>query len=319
MNADDARRNEIANAGQRLERFLQTLSPEDLAQPSACEGWTVADLVGHLIERGNPIPDQIERGLAGDLSPTPGAADSPPESEDQFRRDLDRRAVTLRQELGGNLLSEFARVNREFDRVLSLVAPDDWDKLCYHRLRPETVRAKADIRIAELAMHEWDIHWAFDRSATLAPDSLPGLISASGRAVRRAFRPDPSPPPGTLPLCTNRRGRRNGRRHPGPRRRNFRPGRPAGTRQPARRNLPLRRRHLRNDHFRPPEAERCPGPRPNNGRRRRNAGQRFHRRIRRRLTLRRPIRRRIPGPYTRGPVIPRPRHSRESGNPRHPY
>lgn len=194
MNADDACRNEIANAGQRLERFLQSLSPEGLAQPSACEGWTVADVAGHLIERGRPIPDQIERGLAGDLSPTPGAPDSPPESEDQFRRDLDRRAVTLRQELGGNLLTEFARVNREFARVLSLVASDDWDKLCYHRLRPETVRAKADIRIAELAMHEWDIHWAFDRNATLAPDSLPGLISASGRAVRRAFRPDPSRP-----------------------------------------------------------------------------------------------------------------------------
>ena len=194
MNADDARRNEIANAGQRLERFLQSLSPEDLAQPSACEGWTVADVVGHLIERGQPIPDQIERGLAGDLSPTPGAADSPPESEDQFRRDLDRRAVTLRQELVDGLLTEFDRVNREFDRVLLQVAPADWDKLCYHRLRPETVRAKADIRIAELAMHEWDIHWAFDRNATLAPDSLPGLVSASGRAVRRAFRPDPSRP-----------------------------------------------------------------------------------------------------------------------------
>ena len=194
MNADDARRQEIANAGQRLERFLQTLTPEDLAQPSACEGWTVADVVGHLIERGRPIPDQIERGLAGDLSPTPGVSDSPPESEDQFRLDLDRRAVDLRRELGDGLRAEFARLNREFDRALSLVAPDDWDKLCYHRLRPETVRAKADIRIAELAMHEWDIHWTFDRDAALAADSLPGLVSASGRAVRRAFRPDPSRP-----------------------------------------------------------------------------------------------------------------------------
>ena len=54
------------------------------------------------------------------------------------------------------------------------------------------MRAKVDIRIAELAMHEWDIHWAFDQNATLAEDSLPGLVSASGRAVRRAFRPDPA-------------------------------------------------------------------------------------------------------------------------------
>ena len=77
-------------------------------------------------------------------------------------------------------------------------SPDDWDKLCYHRLQPETVRSKVDIRIAELAMHEWDIHCAFDPDAALAEDSLAGLINASGRAVRRAFRPDPAR---TSPWC----------------------------------------------------------------------------------------------------------------------
>ena len=181
MNADDARREEIARAAQRLESFLQTLGPEQLAQQSACEGWTVADVVAHMVERGGPIPDQIERGLAGDLSPTPGVSTAPPDSEDQFRVDLAHDAVALRRKLGDRLLDEFARVNREFDRVMALVQPDDWDKLCYHRLRPETVRAKVDIRIAELAMHEWDIHWAFDRDAPLAEDSLPGLVSASLR------------------------------------------------------------------------------------------------------------------------------------------
>ena len=192
MNADDARREEITRAGRRIEGFLQGLSPADLARQSACEGWTVGDVVGHLIERGAPIPDQIERGLSGDISAPPDALDDPPLSEDQFRQDLDRRAVALRQDLGDGLLGEFARVNREFDRVLALVQPSDWDTLCYHRLRPETVRSKADIRIAELAMHEWDMRWAFDPDAKLAEDSLPGVVYASGRAVRRAFRPDPS-------------------------------------------------------------------------------------------------------------------------------
>ena len=190
MSEDEARREEISRASRRIEVFLQTLSPENLSGQSACEGWTVADVVGHLVERGRPIPDQIERGLAGDLSPTPGVSDDPPANEDQFRIDLDRRAVTLRQELGEGLLQEFSRVNREFERVLALVQRDDWEKLCYHRLRPETVRSKADIRIAELAMHEWDMRWAFDRSAVLAEESLAGLVSASGRAVRRAFSAD---------------------------------------------------------------------------------------------------------------------------------
>ena len=121
MNADEARREEIAGAAQRLEGFLQTLEPDELAWQSACEGWTVADVVAHLVERGGPIPDQIERGLAGDTSPTPGITTAPPASEDQFRQDLDHSAVALRQELGGRLLEEFARLNREFDRVLALV------------------------------------------------------------------------------------------------------------------------------------------------------------------------------------------------------
>ncbi len=192
MNDDQARREEITRVSQRVESFLQTLGPDDFARQSACEGWTVSDVVGHLIERGGPIPGQIERGLAGDISAPPGALDDPPLNEDQFRIDLDRRAVQLRQELGDGLLGEFIRVNREFDRVLSQVQPDDWEALCYHRLRPETVRSKTDIRIAELAMHEWDIRWAFDPGASLAEDSLPGLVNASGRAVRRAFRPDPA-------------------------------------------------------------------------------------------------------------------------------
>lgn len=189
--ADDARRTEIANAGRRLKPFLESLSPSDLGPQSACEGWTVADVVPHIIARGRPIPHQIQRGLAEDLSPTPGVSDAPPEDEDVFRRELDHRAVALRRELGDDLLPEFPRLNPEFDRVPSLLRPEDWDQLCYHRLRPEMARAKADIRIAELATHERDLRWAFDRGAALAADSLPGLVSASGRAVRRAFRPDP--------------------------------------------------------------------------------------------------------------------------------
>ena len=192
MSEDIARRDAVIRSGKRIEDFLQTLANDELWRQSACESWKVADVTAHLIERGRPIPDQIERGLMGDLSPTPGASDDPPISEAQFAFDLSQRAVALRHELGSTLLEEFAHVNREFERVLRLVGEDDWEKLCYHRLRPETVRSKVDIRIAELAMHEWDMKWAFDHDAKLAEESLPGLVNASGRAVRRAFHADAS-------------------------------------------------------------------------------------------------------------------------------
>ncbi len=189
---DIARKEEVIRSGKRIEGFLNSMADHQLSLQSACEAWTVADVIAHLIERGLPIPEQIERGLAGDLTPTPGTTDDPPVSEEQFALDLNERAVALRRALGSSLLEEFARVNREFERVLGSVGDDDWEKLCYHRLRPETVRSKVDIRIAELAMQEWDMRWAFDHEASLAEESLPGLVTASGRAVRRAFRADGS-------------------------------------------------------------------------------------------------------------------------------
>ena len=71
MNADDARREEIIRAGRRLENFLQSLGPEDLERQSACEGWTVGDVAGHLIERGGPIPGPDRARTGGDhLRPT---------------------------------------------------------------------------------------------------------------------------------------------------------------------------------------------------------------------------------------------------------
>ena len=55
MNTDEVRKDEIARAAQRLEAFLETLTPDDLARQSACEGWTVADVVGHLVSGAAPF------------------------------------------------------------------------------------------------------------------------------------------------------------------------------------------------------------------------------------------------------------------------
>jgi uncharacterized protein (TIGR03083 family) len=190
MYTDNERLIALKAAAQRLERFLEALEPDDWDRPSACEGWTVADVVAHLVERGAPIPDQITRGLAGDTSPSPGTPSGPPTSEDQFREDLDHGAVELRRSLGVELAAEFAALNRRFGQLIDGLKPEDWDTPCYHRLRLETVRSKVDIRLTELAMHEWDIRWAFDRGAEVPEDSLPGMVNTAYRAARRAFRPD---------------------------------------------------------------------------------------------------------------------------------
>ena len=190
MYTDNERPIVLKATAQRLERFLEALEPDDWDRSSACEGWTVADVVAHLVERGASIPDQITRGLAGDTSPSLGTPPGPPTSEDQFREDLDRGAIEIRRRLGGDLAREFADLNRRFDQLIEGLKPQDWDTPCYHRLRLETVRSKVDIRLTELAMHEWDIRWAFHPGSQLPDDCLPGMVNTAYRAARRAFRPD---------------------------------------------------------------------------------------------------------------------------------
>ena len=190
MYTDSERPVVLKATAQRLERFLETLGPDDWTRPSACEGWTVADVVAHLVERGAPMPGDISRGLAGDTSPSPGTPPGPPTSEDQFRDDLGRDAVELRMRLGDRLAAELSDQNRRFDQAIEGLKPQDWDTPCYHRLRLESVRSKVDIRLTELAMHEWDIRWAFDPGVQLPDDCLPGMVNTAYRAARRAFRPD---------------------------------------------------------------------------------------------------------------------------------
>ena len=72
MMEDTARKEEVIKSGKRIEGSLNSIADHQLSLQSACEAWTVADVIAHLIERGRPIPEQIERGLAGDLTPTPG-------------------------------------------------------------------------------------------------------------------------------------------------------------------------------------------------------------------------------------------------------
>ena len=45
---------------------LNALSPEELQIPSACVGWSVADVIGHLA--GQEHASRVRRGLEGDYS-----------------------------------------------------------------------------------------------------------------------------------------------------------------------------------------------------------------------------------------------------------
>jgi SCP-2 sterol transfer family protein/mycothiol maleylpyruvate isomerase-like protein len=112
--------------------------------------------------------------------------------EDAFRAWIAQSAIAARARLGDQLLAVFSASNDHLDQVLATLRPQDWETLCHHPMGPEPVRTFIDMRITELAMHGWDMRSRFDPQATLAPDSVPALLTTIPRAVRRAFRPDAS-------------------------------------------------------------------------------------------------------------------------------
>lgn len=173
-----------------VKEYLGSLSSEDLKRDSACEGWTVADVIGHLA--GQPFVSRMNRGLQGDFSPDGGAPAVTGHDEDGFARSIFDRAKSTKEQHGEELLEILCQHLDEDVEFFNNMKPEDWDKLCYWPPGPEPVRILLDMRISELTMHIWDIRSVLDDEHHLSEDSVTVLIDTVDRAVRRAFRPDPS-------------------------------------------------------------------------------------------------------------------------------
>ena len=187
MSTDADRAKALHDEAKRLEAFLSGLSAEAWQRPSRCDQWLVADVVAHLIEDRHA--ERITRGLQGDLTPS-GFVPDETLSEDVLQASVTQHPITLRRQLGDDLLAAFYTENERVDHMLSGLKPEDCDTLCYHPGSPRPIRTMIVIRLMELALHGWDIRASFDPQASLSEDVLPSLLQTMPRAVRRAFRPD---------------------------------------------------------------------------------------------------------------------------------
>ena len=178
-------RREVADFKQRLAH----LPPGAWGQPSACAGWTVAEVMGHLA--GQDFALRVRRGIAGDYSPPPGSPPVSQHDEDAFAQAIFERAFATREREGMELAATLLRRLDETVAVFESVPADGWDALCYWPPGPEPARVMLDMRISELSMHAWDIFSGLDPEYRLSPAAIAVLTDTIPRAVRRAFRPDP--------------------------------------------------------------------------------------------------------------------------------
>ena len=164
-----------------------SLTPEQLALPSACAEWQVQDVVSHLVGGAERQIDSMRRGRAGDSGPPEGFTplESSVMSATNAQRDISRREL-----LGGGLVAAFddhyARLYEEMDGF----SPDGWDTLCWH-LRRGAMPASdyVELRIQELAIHDWDIRKALEPEPSLHPDSIDSLLSMAPKWLDMCFRP----------------------------------------------------------------------------------------------------------------------------------
>lgn len=169
--------------------FLAGIPQESWGADSACAGWTVADVIGHLTSVD--LSSRLIRGLAGDYSTPEGAAPPEEHDEDSFAQNIYQRAVDASQRLGDELLQDFTERMDETVSLFRQVQPGQWDNLVYWPPGPMSVDVLLTQRIAELTMHGWDIRSRLENDYHLSDGSVRALLDTVDRAVRRAFRPDP--------------------------------------------------------------------------------------------------------------------------------
>ena len=170
-----------------IREYLGKLTPEQWKLPSACAEWQVRDVVSHLLGGAERQAESMARGRGGDSNPPAGFV--PPEpallSANNSQRDIDRR-----DQLAGRILEAFDAsydgLHKEFDTF----GAGSWETLCWHvRRGAMTAESYVELRIQELAIHDWDIRSAFQPGAGLDPDCLPILLDMSPRWLGMCFRP----------------------------------------------------------------------------------------------------------------------------------
>jgi uncharacterized protein (TIGR03083 family) len=162
-----------------LAQFLDTLSADEWQRPSACELWTIHDVVAHLVWAADFYTDTVSRGMQGDIS---RPADRPPgDAPDAAAMPayFHQHTLRVRDRVGAALLPTFRASYGALCNLMGGLSPQQWAMPCaFFQHFGGTLPAQAFLLliIQELVIHGWDIRSRFVAAATLTAASLPPLM-----------------------------------------------------------------------------------------------------------------------------------------------
>jgi uncharacterized protein (TIGR03083 family) len=173
-------RNAVRNSHNRIVALVKNAELDDLKRQSACAEWTVAQVLSHLGSQAEIFSLFLEAGISG----------GDPPSSDAFGPIWDNWNTRSPKEQA----SECIKANEAFiTRVESL------DSRTLGALKIDMFGRRADaagilrMRLAEHAVHTWDIAVAFDAAAQVAGDAvellLDGLSELAGYSGKAPAEP----------------------------------------------------------------------------------------------------------------------------------
>jgi len=173
----------LESESERIKQYFHALSPEALRQPSACTQWQVQDVVAHLIGVAETYASSVSRGLQGDTAPLPGRLPAGQGTAALAATGIAQRSIAARESLGDQLLSAFDATNDRLNGLLAALRPQERTILCYHPGGMVAAQHFIDLRLKELAVHEWDVRAGLEPEAHLSAASLPAILTTISAAI----------------------------------------------------------------------------------------------------------------------------------------
>ena len=146
----------------RIEALLASVTDEDWETPTALPGWTVHDVVSHIVG--------TEAMLSGTPTPEPGAR------PDYVHNDIgalnEAWVEHLRPQTPAAMMATYREVTTRRKAALSSMTPEEWNAVTFTPVGPDSYGRFMRVRIFDCWVHEHDIRDAVGRTA--APGDLSG-------------------------------------------------------------------------------------------------------------------------------------------------
>jgi uncharacterized protein (TIGR03083 family) len=154
---------------ERLEALLDDLSADEWHAPSRCDGWTVKDLVAHLVSVNNYWTFSIGAGVAGTPSRALATFDPVAVPAALAAADAGTPAVEMAE--------RFRASNRAFCDLVRSLDADQWSVLAECPVGHVSTGVVAHHALWDFLIHEWDIALPLGRAQIAEDDEVSASLS----------------------------------------------------------------------------------------------------------------------------------------------